>query len=327
MAQRQNSQPKLKTVNIHGKAYTQVFTRINFFRGSGEDGLVWEGGKGKDWSIEVDPIVANDTYAHMKAVIKDETGRTRATGQAMETKGSSNINKTSHVENCETSAIGRALGNLGIGTAESFASTDEVSMAIAQQAVDKLKTAEAEIETLQMQISQLESQASGSFAANREALPETWIPYFITKMQAANTVEEADAVLAEFTSFSNDPEFVRNDDPNFSTTLESVREGVPVNLPLGAISAIQKAYCEKVSFIQQSTTYCNVLHGLQSMGDANAIMSLFKNGKAGSVFTNSHQARIRESLNLFEFLKNHSIDDQSIHQAFPFLFTQETVSA
>ena len=51
----------------------------------------------------------------------------------MKCKGSSNINKTSYVENCETSAIGRALAMLGIGIDTSIASANEVSDAIAKQ--------------------------------------------------------------------------------------------------------------------------------------------------------------------------------------------------
>ena len=39
---------------------------------------------------------------------------------------SSNINKTSYVENCETSAVGRALAMLGIGIDTSIASANEV---------------------------------------------------------------------------------------------------------------------------------------------------------------------------------------------------------
>jgi hypothetical protein len=49
-------------------------------------------------------------------VIKAELwlGDTRiATGYAEETRGAGNVNRTSHVENCETSAIGRALANAG----------------------------------------------------------------------------------------------------------------------------------------------------------------------------------------------------------------------
>jgi len=36
-----------------------------------------------------------------------------ATGYAEEVRGAGNVNRTSHVENCETSAVGRALANAG----------------------------------------------------------------------------------------------------------------------------------------------------------------------------------------------------------------------
>jgi hypothetical protein len=56
-----------------------------------------------------------------------------AQGTAQEDKSSSRINQTSYVENCETSAVGRALAMLGIGIETSIASSNEVSMAIAKQ--------------------------------------------------------------------------------------------------------------------------------------------------------------------------------------------------
>ena len=70
----------------------------------------------------------------MAKVVADD-GRTIATGLAREERDDKNsmVNRTSFVENCETSAWGRALGNLGIGIDESIASADEVSMAIARQ--------------------------------------------------------------------------------------------------------------------------------------------------------------------------------------------------
>jgi len=37
-----------------------------------------------------------------------------ATGWAEEVRGQGNVNKTSHVENCETGAVGRALANAGM---------------------------------------------------------------------------------------------------------------------------------------------------------------------------------------------------------------------
>ena len=67
------------------------------------------------------------------ARIKDPENRVVATGIAQEFKAASRINATSYVENCETSAWGRALGNLGIGIDVSIATADEVSNAIHQQ--------------------------------------------------------------------------------------------------------------------------------------------------------------------------------------------------
>ena len=56
-----------------------------------------------------------------------------ATGYAEEVRGDGNyINQTSAVENCETSSIGRALSNLGLGGSE-YASSFEVTNAIAKQ--------------------------------------------------------------------------------------------------------------------------------------------------------------------------------------------------
>ena len=52
---------------------------------------------------------------------------------AYEKEGSTFINKTSYIENCETSAVGRALGFLGIGIDGSVASADEVKTAILNQ--------------------------------------------------------------------------------------------------------------------------------------------------------------------------------------------------
>lgn len=90
----------------------------------------------------------------MKATIADETGRVLATGTAYESKGSNYINKTSYVENCETSAVGRALGMLGIGSDSSMASADEMSNAIAAQAAaqdaEQVRTNEMRAEVLRI---------------------------------------------------------------------------------------------------------------------------------------------------------------------------------
>ena len=61
----------------------------------------------------------------IKAIIRDENGRILSTGIASEVQGNG-INKTSYIENCETSAVGRALAFLGFGIEESIASAEEI---------------------------------------------------------------------------------------------------------------------------------------------------------------------------------------------------------
>lgn len=110
-------------VNIKGKEYLTVAERINDFRS-----------KLPDWSIETD-IISNADVVIIKAFVKNNEGRTIGTGYAEEVRGSSMINKTSALENCETSAIGRALAACGYG-GDQYASANEVSNAIIQQQVN-----------------------------------------------------------------------------------------------------------------------------------------------------------------------------------------------
>jgi len=60
-----------------------------------------------------------------------------ATGHAYEKEGSTYINKTSALENCETSAVGRCLANLGLEIKRGVASREEVENAIDIQEILK----------------------------------------------------------------------------------------------------------------------------------------------------------------------------------------------
>ena len=57
------------------------------------------------------------------------------TGHAYEKEGSTFINRTSYIENCETSAVGRALAMCGIGIDKSIASAEEVENAVNNQVI------------------------------------------------------------------------------------------------------------------------------------------------------------------------------------------------
>ena len=118
---------QIKAIPVRGKNYAQVTERVKAFRSMCPDGKI------------ISEIVNLDTGSDglqvvtMKTIICDETGKEIASGFAQEKEGSSNINKTSFIENCETSAIGRALGFAGIGIECSMASAEEVVNAIMNQ--------------------------------------------------------------------------------------------------------------------------------------------------------------------------------------------------
>ena len=113
-------------VSIHGKQYQTVSYRVNTFRE-----------EHPDWGILTEVISADDERVVVRATIADPDGRMIATGYAEEVRGATNINKTSALENAETSAVGRALAFYGLPGTE-IASADEVATAIKQQADQEL---------------------------------------------------------------------------------------------------------------------------------------------------------------------------------------------
>ena len=120
----------IKTTNIKGKEYAPVSERVRAFR----EVL-------PDWRIITSIVSFQDSEWVIKAEIQDQDGDTQATGYASEKVGAGNINKTSALENAETSAVGRALGFLGVGIAASIASADEVTNAAQQLAEIQMREA------------------------------------------------------------------------------------------------------------------------------------------------------------------------------------------
>ena len=116
----------LNKIDVKGKGYVQVNDRIKGFRQLFPNGC-----------IETEILEMGDGIVTMKAIVSDGEGHVLGTGLAQEKESSSFINKTSYIENCETSAVGRALGFAGIGVDGSMASADEVANAILQQSEAK----------------------------------------------------------------------------------------------------------------------------------------------------------------------------------------------
>lgn len=109
----------LKYMDIKGKDYAPVSERVRAFRSIYPNG-----------GITTQIISQTETDVTIKATVYDERGEVIATGHASENKNSSNINRNGGMlMNCETSAVGRALGFLGIGTKNGIATAEEVDRA------------------------------------------------------------------------------------------------------------------------------------------------------------------------------------------------------
>lgn len=107
-----------------GKKYTEVFVRVEAFRKA----------YGTTMGINTDIIVDDGQKVIIKAQVVNDKGMTIGSGYAEEIRGSSNVNRTSALENAETSAIGRALASLGLHGG-SYASNFEVGVAQHNDAV------------------------------------------------------------------------------------------------------------------------------------------------------------------------------------------------
>lgn len=111
-----------KTGTSETKEYAEVNQRVKAFR------MVHPNGK-----ILTEMLSNMDGVCLFRAEIYSDDGSLLGVGHAQEKESSSVINKISYIENCETSAVGRALGMCGFGIDTSIASADEVKNAIQQQ--------------------------------------------------------------------------------------------------------------------------------------------------------------------------------------------------
>lgn len=112
----------IKTTDIKGRDYAEVNQRIKAFRMVYPEGTI------------ITELLSNENgVCIFRAVVSNDEGKVIGTGTAYEKEDSSFINKTSYIENCETSAVGRALGMCGFGIDVSVASAEEVANAIQNQ--------------------------------------------------------------------------------------------------------------------------------------------------------------------------------------------------
>ncbi len=131
----------INTTAIQGKDYAEVNQRIKAFR------MVHPCG-----AIVTDMVSNEGGVCVFRATIYNDDGKVLGTGTAYEKENSTFINKTSYIENCETSAVGRALGMCGFGIDTSVASAEEVQNAIINQGEKAEPTTERKATPKQLEI-------------------------------------------------------------------------------------------------------------------------------------------------------------------------------
>lgn len=164
----QKANQAITTTNIKGKEYAEVNQRIKAFRMIYPEGFIHT----NIHSLEDGVCVFAARVGYF-----DESGMPRVLGNgtAYEKESSSFINKTSYIENCETSAVGRALGMCGFGIDTSICSADELNNALVNQEASKPIT-KAQVKTIM------------ALAEKKESDPSDICDYF-----KVNTLEELTA--------------------------------------------------------------------------------------------------------------------------------------
>ena len=178
----QKANEQIKTTNIKGNDYAEVNQRIKAFR------MVYpEGG------LPTEIISLDNGVVVMRCTVLNDEGKVLATGTAYEKEDSSFINKTSYIENCETSAVGRALGLAGFGIDTSVASFEEVENAVIQQEVVKAPIETKYIETIKVQAEKYAKLKNG----NADELIKYYLNKYKVKALEELTVMQGILIMKE----------------------------------------------------------------------------------------------------------------------------------
>ena len=152
--------------DVRGKNYAEVAQRVQAFRKLIPGGFILP---------EIIKIEDGIVYMKAEAGYYTEDGRKvlLSVGHAFERQDASNINKTSYIENCETSAVGRALGFIGLGSEKSIASAEEVDSAIkTQEAIEQGAIADPATKRAEPAQKAQEAPASVTVAKTVPAMPQ-----------------------------------------------------------------------------------------------------------------------------------------------------------
>lgn len=174
----------LKTLDVKGKEYAPVTERIKAFRTLYPEG-----------TITTELISNQNGVCVFRATVLTDEGRVLGTGTAQENQNASFINKTSYIENCETSAVGRALGMAGIGIDGSMCSADELLNALKAQKAMQNPEPKAPIPASGSTVTKIEPDTINRRATELHEFaasigkPDTALKKMLESLQKGGTVE------------------------------------------------------------------------------------------------------------------------------------------
>ena len=179
-------------VNIRGKEYQTVALRVSNFRQ-----------QFPTFCLTTEVLHRDLDCVVMKATISNDADRVVATGHAEEYRKASEINKTSALENAETSAIGRALAALGIGGTE-FASADEVARAVSgEKGSSEYLAAQNGTEANRQALSAIQPEEQDHLRKAIHAIVEA------AKTNAVQAKFLCETAVQELTNDQNDPNILK----------------------------------------------------------------------------------------------------------------------
>lgn len=180
---------EIKMLDMKGKEYAMVPERVTAFRKLYPQGY-----------ISTDIISNDGTTVLMKATVgyydTDGTPVVLGSGFAQEIRGKGMVNGTSHIENCETSAVGRALGFLGLGiNGGGICSAEELANAVTAQNQMKAEQRKKEERPLELQpvepATLPQAAQGGAMVSTASAVPpmhETTVPEMVVISDDDNSV-------------------------------------------------------------------------------------------------------------------------------------------
>ena len=164
---------EIQMIDLKGKAYAMVPERVTAFRKLYPEGF-----------IKTEIVTATEMNALMKSAVgyykEDGSAVILGTGYAQETKGKGIVNGTSYIENCETSAVGRALGFMSLGlNGGGICSAEElVNAVVAKKQIEedfqkeKKQIEETKLAELDAQEKEFKRPKKGAAAAKVETVDE-----------------------------------------------------------------------------------------------------------------------------------------------------------